>query len=278
MSATSAAAFSFVERLAKDLEDQNLELPAFPEAVIRIQQALKDPETSGDDIVHILASEPALAARLLRIANSVAFRRADKEITDLRKAVARMGFNVIRSVSTAFAMRQLKRKDELKDVRPQIEAIWRESIEAAALCYVLAKSVRVNPDHAMLMGLLHVLGKLYIVMRAKELGYDIQTDVMAVISDWHGVITKAILESWGLPETMREAVEEQDHLDYESEDGQVNQTHVLIAARLLRLGQEHAPTDPSPALMHLGVDPSDYSEFLSRKEEEIAAVQSSLSA
>ena len=91
MSTTAhAVGFSFVERLAQDLRDERLELPAFPEAVIRIQRALQSPDTSTDDVVRILSSEPALAARLLRMANSAEFRRVDQSVTDLRKAVARM--------------------------------------------------------------------------------------------------------------------------------------------------------------------------------------------
>ena len=79
--------------------------------VIRIQRALQSPDTKTEDVVRILSSEPALAARLLRMANSAEFRRVDQNITDLRKAVARMGFNMVRSVAVAFAMRQLRRKD-----------------------------------------------------------------------------------------------------------------------------------------------------------------------
>ena len=65
MSNVQAVAFSFVERLAQDLKDERLELPAFPEAVLRIQQALQSSDTDTGDIVRILSSEPALAARLL---------------------------------------------------------------------------------------------------------------------------------------------------------------------------------------------------------------------
>ena len=76
MSSTAhAVGFSFVERFAQDLRDERLEFPAFPEAVLRIQRALQSPDTSTDEVVRILSSEPALAARLLRMANSAEFRR-----------------------------------------------------------------------------------------------------------------------------------------------------------------------------------------------------------
>lgn len=112
MSSTAhTVGFSFVERLAQVLRDERLELPAFPEAAVRIQPVLQSPDTRTDDVVRILSSEPALAARLLRMANSAEFRRVDQNITDLRMAVTRMGFNMDRSVAVAFAMRQLRRKD-----------------------------------------------------------------------------------------------------------------------------------------------------------------------
>ena len=74
----------FIERLAQDLNDKRLELPAFPDSVIRIQQAVQDENKDVDDIVNILSSDPALAARLLQLANSAAMRTGGGEISDVR--------------------------------------------------------------------------------------------------------------------------------------------------------------------------------------------------
>ena len=136
-STANAVGFSFVERLAQDLRDERLELPAFPEAVIRIQRVLQSPDTRTEDVVRILSSEPALAARLLRMANSAEFRRVDQNITDLKTAVARMGFNIVRSVAVAFAMRQLRRKDTYTPTAQlQLEQAWEESLAASARCFL----------------------------------------------------------------------------------------------------------------------------------------------
>ncbi len=237
----NAIGFSFVERLAQDLKDERLDLPAFPEAVLRIQRLLESPNTTMDEVVRALGSEPALAARLLRMANSAHFRRLDDEITDLRKAVARMGFNVVRSVAVAFAMKQLRQKDAYSpEIRAELEKAWRESIEIAALSYVLAKRrTSLNPDQALLTGLLHVLGRLYILMRASTTPGLTASGMLDVVAGWHAAIAKAILESWGLPETLQEAVERQDELDLEIE-GDVTLTDVLIAAKLLARGESEA--------------------------------------
>ncbi len=253
MSTTAhAVGFSFVEKLAKDLRDERLELPAFPEAVIRIQRALQSPDTSTDDVVRILSSEPALAARLLRMANSAEFRRVDQNITDLRKAVARMGFNMVRSVAVAFAMRQLRKKDTYTPTAQlQLEQAWEDSLNASAACFVIAKRfTRLNPDQALLTGLLHVLGRLYIIMRAKDMAELSDIEMRQIIDSWHASIGKAICESWGLPEELQHAVEHQDEFDT-AFDGDVTMTDVLIAAKLVARGEMDGAK--FPALKRVGV-------------------------
>jgi HD-like signal output (HDOD) protein len=271
-----AAGFSFVERLAQDLRDERLELPAFPEAVLRIQQALQNADTSTDDVVRILSTEPALAARLLRMANSVEFKRLDQDITDLRKAVSRMGFNMVRSVAVAFAMRQLRKKDAYSPAaRAQLEEVWNESLEVAAACFVIAKRfTRVNPDQAMLTGLLHVLGRLYIIMRAQDMAELRDADVAAIVGDWHATIGKAIAESWGLPEALQDAVQHQDEFELELE-GSVTLTDILITAKLLLRGITDAGR--YPALRRVGVAAADRAvTALAEYESELKAVKSSL--
>ncbi len=277
MSSTApAVGFSFVERLAQDLRDERLELPAFPEAVIRIQRVLQSPDTRTDDVVRILSSEPALAARLLRMANSAEFRRADQNITDLRKAVARMGFNMVRSVAVAFAMRQLRRKDTYSPTAQlQLEQAWEDSLNASAACFVVAKRfTRLNPDQALLTGLLHVLGRLYIIMRSKDAAELSDTELRQVIDGWHASIGKAICESWGLPEELQHAIERQDELEVE-QDGIVSMTDVLIAAKLLSRGE----TDGAkyPALKRVGVAKQDGALPMEQYEEEVKSVRASLS-
>lgn len=275
-SVAQAAGFSFVERLAKDLKDERLELPSFPEAVLRVQRALQSPETTTEEIVRILSSEPALAARLLRIANSAEFRRMEGEITDLRKAVSRMGFNMVRSVSVAFAMRQLRRKDTYSAaVQAELEAVWKESIEIAAASFVIAKkATRVNPEQALLTGLLHVLGRLYIVMRAQDMPELSEADMTSVVGSWHAAIGKAILESWGLPESLQHAVEHQDEFETEF-DGDVGLTDILIAAKLLSQGKNDKTR--YPALRRLcSLFGDEAIALLETNAEELAAVRGSL--
>lgn len=276
MSTTAQAGFSFVEQLARDLKDDRLELPAFPDAVLRIQSALQSPDTDANEIVAILSSDPALAARILRTANSVAFKRADKEITDLRTAVTRMGFNMVRTIAVAFAMRQLRQRDLYSaEARDEIESIWRDSLQIATICYVIAKHyTRLNADQALLTGLLHGLGRLYIVMRAEEI--DAAVDLREVTSGWQASIGKAILDSWGLPETLQHAVEHQDELTTAME-GETSLTDVLISAKVLSSEDAEAEVQTCPAVRRVkAVKEKDVTAVLADYEEELQSLRSSL--
>lgn len=283
------AAFSFVEQLAQDLQDARFELPAFPEAVLRIQRAMQSSDTTAGDLVRIMSSDPGLAAKVLRIANSAAFRPATGEITDLQNAVSRLGFNTIRTVAVTFAMRQLRHNDlRSPAARAEIETIWRDSLQIAAVCYVLARHyTRINADHALLTGLLHALGRLYIVMRAEEMTDMSEIDIREIADGWQASIGKAILESWGLPEPLQHAVEHQDDLDAEMRKadetgegetaGAVSLTDILVAAKVLTLQGGAPEAGAVPALRRLSeVKDKDASAVLTDYEEEIQELRLSL--
>lgn len=281
VSSAHATAFGFVERLARDLKDDRLELPAFPDAVLRIQHALQSPDTSINDIVTIVQSDAALAARILKTANSAAVRRSDKEITDLRTAVTRMGLGLVRTTAIAFAMRQMRLKDTYSPAgRAEIENIWHDSIRIAAVCAVLAKRyTRLNADQALLTGLLHVLGRLYVVMRAEEHAKEKpleRIDVREIAADWHAAICTAIVTSWGLPEALQHAVEKQDEVDLALE-GDVTLTDVLIAAKALVAAADPAElAGKCPALERLSGGRRDALAALDVHRDEIDALRASL--
>jgi HD-like signal output (HDOD) protein len=272
-----AAAYSFVERLAQDLQDARFELPAFPEAVLRVQRALQSPDTSAADIVAILSSDPSLAARVLRIANSAAFKPASGEITDLRNAVSRLGFNTVRTVAIDYAMRQLRRDSHSQVARAEIETISRDSLKVASVCYVIAKHyTQVNADQALLTGLLHGLGRLYIVMRAEEAA-DTTVNIREVAAGWQATIGKAILESWSLPEALQHAVEHQDDHASTRAIGAASLTDILVASKILT--NESGVSDPHevPALAWLNaMNEQGAAKVLVDHHEEIEELRASL--
>ncbi len=211
----SNIAFEFVRSLAAELSTGKVDLPSFPEIAVRVRRVLSDPKSSIDQVVRVVGSEPALAARLVRISNSVSLNRSGRQVGDLRTAINRIGYNMVRSAAIAFAMSQIRSANKLAGLEHYLNDLWQRSMTVAAFAYVLARTAtRVNPDEAMLGGMMHGIGKLYVLTRAvrhPELFADREM-LDGIIDDWHASIGKAILENWDFSEEMSEAVGAQaDH-------------------------------------------------------------------
>src|SRR5579872_3488168 len=196
-------AFAFVQQLASELSKGKVDLPSFPDIALRVRKVLSDENVSSDMVVRVVGSEPALAARVMQIANSAALNFSGKAITELRTAIARMGFNMVRSAAIAFAMSQLKKQDALKGLEKPLDDLWKRSASVAAMSHAVAKRYsKINPDTALLAGLLHGIGQLYILTRSSKhpaLFAD-QATYNQIVRDWHSAVAKALLENWDMAE------------------------------------------------------------------------------
>jgi HD-like signal output (HDOD) protein len=208
------AAFEFVRSLAGELSAGKVDLPSFPEIAVRVRRVLSDPKSSIDQVVRVVGSEPALAARLMRISNSASLNRSGRPVADLRTAINRLGYNMVRSAAISFAMAQIRTANKLVGLEQYLNDLWQRSTLVAAFAYVLARTCsRVNPDEAMLGGVMHGIGKLYVLTRATghpELFSDSEM-LDGIVNDWHAAIGKAILENWDFSEEMAEAIGEQQN-------------------------------------------------------------------
>jgi HD-like signal output (HDOD) protein len=239
----SQDAFAFIRSLANELSAGKVDLPSFPEIAVRVRRILSDPNSSVDQVVRVVGSEPALSARLLRIANSASLNRSGKHVNDLRTAINRIGHNMVRSASISFAMAQIRKSNKLAGLEDQLKQLWRESTAVAALSFVLARTcTRVNPDEALLVGMMHGIGKLYVLTRAvahPEL-FTSGRMLEQIVGEWHASIGKAILENWEFPESMAQAVGEQEELA-RHEPAQADLSDVLAVAILI---SRHSPSEP----------------------------------
>jgi HD-like signal output (HDOD) protein len=236
------AAFVFVQSLAAELSAGEIELPGFPEIVARIRHALADENVSADKVARLVGAEPVIAARLLRMANSAALNPSGKPVVELRSAILRVGLNVVRSTTIAFAVQQLRLSPVLRGLEKPLDLLWERSVLVASLCYVIARRcTRLSPDTALLAGLLQGIGRLYILTRASQhrsLFADVAT-YQAIERDWHLGIACAVLEHWNVAGEIIEAVRESEDFIREPR-AQPSLTDVLVAAGLIAVHQ-HQP-------------------------------------
>jgi HD-like signal output (HDOD) protein len=283
LQAQSQAAFDFVRTLAAELSGGNLDLPSFPEIAIRVRRVLSDPKSSVEQVVRVVGSEPALAARLLRISNSASLNRSGRAVTDLRTAINRIGYNMVRSASMSFSMAQIRKSNKLAGLEHHLNDLWQRSTVVAAFSYVLARNyTKVNPDEAMLTGMMHGIGKLYVLTRVidhPEL-FASHTMLNQIISEWHTSIGKAILENWNFSESMAQAVGDQADFN-RNEDGPPDLTDVVAVAIIMAAhvedssGLEAALSDLG-AVKRLGLDEAKTQAVMSESAAEVTALSQAL--
>jgi HD-like signal output (HDOD) protein len=243
---------ALVEKLEHSLAGGALELPSLPEVALKIRRALADDNVSVSEIARLLGSDPALAARTLRIANSAMFYRGSRPITSLNGAVSQLGYKMVRNVALSFAAQQVFIGYGSRSLRDLVSAIWRHSVHAAVISHMLARvRTKLNSDEAFLAGLLHEVGKLYIVMRAKDnveaLGSD--PGFQSVLAAWHPRLGRAVIEAWELPAELAAAVGDHESCSLEAADPPTMTAVVAVANYLV----EHSEAACADAEFHAKV-------------------------
>lgn len=198
------------KQLIKDLSNNRLQLPSVPDVALKIRQSLNDEQSNFKYIANIIASDPAITAKIIKTANSALYRSIHK-IDDCQMAVTRLGTKVTSQLVTSFSMKELFTTKN-KSLKKKMMAIWKHSREVAALSFVLAKiTPGFNPEHALLAGLLHDIGAIpiisYIDKHPEVLKNDFDIDFL--INELKGQVGAAILTKWNFSDdliiTVREA-------------------------------------------------------------------------
>jgi HD-like signal output (HDOD) protein len=276
------AALEFLRQLAVDVSEGTVDLPCFPNVVLRVSKALMNPGTTSEQVVTIVGAEPRLAARLLQTANSAAFSTAGKPVTELRSAITRIGHQMVQSIAVSYAMHQMQQETSLRAVAQPLADLWGRSVAVASISQLLAERTRVHPDVAFLTGLVHGIGSLYVMARAAGRPNDLrnQRSWMELLDGWQASIGKAVLESWGFADDLCEAVADQrDYGRRRKHDAGL--TDILIAS--LVLADARRAADPGAVTMagigvfaSIGMSAPDFQAVLERAEQRIALVHEAL--
>ncbi len=242
----------FLQELAEDLNSRNIQLPSFPDVVISIRAALEDPTCSSERLAEVVRTDPALVARLLIAANSAFHNRAGIEIVDLDLAISRLGFEVVRNTAITLAIEQIFAASEQKELKDALKEIWNSSLSLASMSFVIAKNVgNINADSAFLCGLLHEIGKLYILTKVRNypalLGDE--QSLKTVMDDWYSSVGKSIIESWGFAEEIADSLDIEDYLSDDQSAAATLVDVVFLAKLVLDSGDDISEQDAfrSPA-------------------------------
>ncbi len=273
----------FTRIMTTELAGESLELPSFPDVALRVRKALGNTDIAVDEVVRLVGAEPSLAVRLLQLGNSVALNPGGQRITSLRVAIARIGFNLARSAAIAFAMSQMRRAEAWRGLDRRFRDLWDDSARLAAVSHCVARHARgVVADQAMLAGMLHAVGKLFVLTRLSRFPLLLNTPALyaGIERDWHRRVARAILERWEMGADVVEAA-----CDHEvaapGRSGPADLRDVLFAAHQLgSLPPEQcapgAEVLESPPFRRLPLDGAACERSVRDSAEDIASLRAAL--
>lgn len=170
-----------IRKLVSAAESGELVFSTHAQVALQVRMALDDPEIHIEKVAKLVQAEPMLAAKVVGMANSVIYNRSGNSVSDVRRAVVRLGLPLVRGLSTALIMHQFATVQS--PAQASLSArLWEHSTHVAALCFVLARRVsRQNPEMALFAGIIHEVGGFYLVSRA---------------SDFPGLLGDGLQEAW----------------------------------------------------------------------------------
>ncbi len=269
---------AFLDSIFKAIDEHRLTLPTLPEVALRVRDAVESEDSTAQQIAKIVATDAALSARLLQVANSPLYRGRNP-IDNLQMAVARLGTRLVRSLVVSLIMQQIFQATcDILDKR--FRQLWEESVQIAAISRVLAQNIKhLDREQAMLAGLIHNIGALPVLTMAEhspELISD-QEELDRVIEALSPKIGKRILEDWDFPESLIKVPAHFQDLGYDG-GTQADYVDVVLVARLqTALGNDHSLDNEDwgtiPAFAKVGLEPEINVVDIEGVEEEVKEVE-----
>ncbi|CAM4097640.1 HDOD domain-containing protein [Pseudoalteromonas byunsanensis] len=217
MSTENALLTILIDRINSD----TLVLPTLPDAAVRVRKAADDPDVNLIQMADVISHDPALTARMIKVANSAFLGRSVK-VNTLNQAVTRIGLRQIKNIATAMAMEQLFVSNN-KLIKTYMDKAWQKTLKVACQAittmdfYLKAhKHTSLNRDTITLASLVFNIGVLPILTEAER-----HPEVFAnpsflahAIQKLAGRIGGAIMREWGFSEEFIDAAENWSNPNY----------------------------------------------------------------
>jgi putative nucleotidyltransferase with HDIG domain len=194
--------------LVADLKEELEKLPASRAAALRVVQVVDDPATGAADVAKAASSDPALTARILRVANS-AYYGLSGRIGTPAFAVTVVGFATVRSLAALSA-------SGLTGPEATTPEFWTRAAAVASGASLLARRVGADAPEAFCAGLLHDLGTALLRQRAPEEhaallvraaeGEDLLELERQAYGGTHASLCADVLSAWRFPGELCDAI------------------------------------------------------------------------
>lgn len=215
-------------------------LPVLPQAVSSILRLADDPNASQRDLEKAFEKDPAIAAKILKVANSAYYGGAN--IPTIGRAISYLGISAIRSLVVGVAFQQVTASKPNTQNFDKLD-FWRHSLATAVACRILGKlKVPARSEELYCMGMLHDIGQLVMdrfladefdkaLELARAQGLPLWVAERQLIGYDHAEVGALLTKKWGLSETMWSGIK--FHHEPEEDTESHEMTQILAAAHSL---------------------------------------------
>lgn len=190
-------------------------LPSIPRVIALLLNELNQEDPDLRKISQLINTDPVLATRLLRLANSAQFNLANK-ISSVAEALALLGLNQVRALTTAAAVAGAFKAIPGIDMHQ----FWRYSLNVAKLARMLAGMIRQNQPAAFTAGLIHATGELVmhlglpmemalLLVRTPPLGLKRAAAERKLLGYCYADVGAGFARSWQFPQSTVDALQHQ---------------------------------------------------------------------
>jgi len=251
-------AHPLAQRLVQQANAGALTLPALPGITLRLRQILDRKNFRLDEVLAIVAADPAVVARLLKVANSAVFA-GHGHCDSVKAALARLGTAKVQQIVLSLVARDL-----FAAKHPILKSLmikrWHHAVEIASISAVLARMTPgLQSDRALLVGLLHEIGVLPILRLAESFPdlLEDQAQLITLLDQLTPELSAQIMAHWQFDSDFQDAALNQNNW-FRSHEGEADYTDVLTIAHLHAQVRERAQRqlpriDETPAFEKLAM-------------------------
>jgi putative nucleotidyltransferase with HDIG domain len=211
------------------------DLPTIPVVATKVMQLIESERATAEELAKIVASDPAVAARVLKISNS-SFYGCQRQVETLSRAIVVLGFGTLKSLVIAASVKQVYQPYGLTE-----KMLWEHSFGAGLAARIIAKETRLaNEESAFLGGLFHDIGKTImnnmnsaqfqdVMQRCYNDGLSFEDAERQVYSYTHSEVGGLVIKKWNFPDILMTAVLKHHSFDFaeDEETVQVNLTCIV---------------------------------------------------
>lgn len=272
-----------------DIIQKITDLSGLPEVTQKVISVASDCDSGASDLENVMKFDPALVARVIKVANS-AYYAQPCQITTIRSAICLLGFDTIKNVALAASIAELF-KGECNVEGYSRSGLWQHMVSVAAAARMIARRLLFkDPEEAFLAGMMHDIGIILLdqylhenFLKALELsrttGCSLPDAERKTMDLDHALVGARLARAWNFPKTVRTAIAFHHTPDKAGEESE-KLAMLIHLSDVLSKSQEAAPMgDNGKPILHrdvlkvLKLDPMDVKVIHKDLKEELLSVK-----